>query len=638
MKKGMISKVAASAILAGAFVLSGCGNSKKATVTEEPDAVTYGVSGNASYVGKIFRGDVKVYDANNNELGSTALNTNGTYSIAGLTTQPSYVELQTGAKGVGNDGVANSDDDNRITLALSSDIDNSTANLSLSSYLNKEYSLNVPSELTLAQKQYLLNIQEALVYLNIPYNDAFKYAGTALTEPINTSGYSVLSTGVSTAKLLNIPALKDLLTAEQETILEAISDAIMSITTGYTGTAEQKKETSRTLEVVMSAVKELATDGLKSDDVVAIQKVTSPDTVAVVKDWVKKNIDENVNFNTQGVKMARTAITNVANQNNDPIIDVDDTPTIITTCSNLDMSGSAAVVCGPEADNFKFSADFGDLGPIDNDKNTPDGGLLLYMASSDLDDVTPEVAQSGKGENRIEHTWVEKKYIRLNSAALALSSDAKFDLLKDYIEPLFTIKGNFFENDNNPFTLDQGQKRTFAATMVLHFTNDQAESTPNKEYLSATIQIDVTRSGDKCYFSRPAGSDILLTAKKLDSTTGTMIVTQNGDLDDATIGNEFSFNIGKYFDRLIAAGGNASITSTAKDILVKNSTQKGPIKIHLTLHEKLPNGSYDRSFIRNPGTFNPANFGLSVGGSSNPYLDAFDDGAVQAIKFKLILE
>ncbi len=633
MKKGMISNIAASAILAGTFVLSGCGSSKNSPTVVDDTPETYGVSGSASYVGDIFEGDVKVYDASGNELRTVALDANGDYSISGLNTKPSYVKLQSGAKGKGNDGIAGNDDDNRITLALSSDVSNSTANLSLSSYLNKEYNLNVPSPLSIAQKDYLLNIQETLVYLDIPYNDAFKYAGGALTTPVSTSAYSVLSTGTSTSLLLS-QELRDILGSDKVTLLQEVSEMLTTLTSDYTGTANEQKIAHNAIKVVMSAVKELASDGFNSDDKEALEAITATDNINTTKDWVANNIDKEVNLYTQGVKMAKTATADPST----PPIAANDEPTIIVTCADLDMSGSAAVVCGPQEDNFQFSADFGELQPRDNDINTPDGGLLLYMASSDLGDVTPEVAQSGYGEGRIEHTWIEKKYLRLNTAAKALNTDAKFELIKDYIEPLFSIKGHIFENDNNKFNLEEGQTRTFVATMVLHFTNNQAESTPNKEYMSATIQMDVTKTNDKYYFETPADSKVLLTAKKLDDSTGVMIVTENGDLAAGTIGDEFSFNPGKYFDRLIADGDSAGVADAAKEILVKNTTQEGPIKIHFTLHEKLPNGTFDKSFIRNPGTFEPANFALNLGGSSNPYVDAFDNGAVQAIKFKLILE
>jgi len=633
MKKRMISNIAASAILAGTFVLSGCGSSKSSPPVVNDTPETYGVSGSASYVGDIFEGDVKVYDASGKELRTVALDANGDYSISGLNTKPSYVKLQSGAKGKGNDGIAGNNDDNRITLALSSDVSNSTANLSLSSYLNKEYNLNVPSPLSLAQKDYLLNIQETLVYLDIPYNNAFKYAGGALTTPVSTSAYSVLSAGTSTSSLLS-QELRDLLGSAKVGLLQKVSEMLTTLTADYTGTSEEKKIAHNAIKVAMSSIKELASDGLNSVDLAALTAITAPANIITIKSWVVANINNNVNFYAQGVKMAKTATATPTA----PPIAVDDAPTLIVTCANLPMTGTAAIVCGSQADNFKFSADFGELKPRDNDKNTPDGGLLLYMASSDLGDVTPEVAQSGYGQGRIEHTWIEKKYLRLNTAAKNLDTNAKFELIKDYLEPLFEIKGHIFENDNNPFNLAEGATRTFAATMVLHFTNDQAESTPNKEYLSATIQMDVTKTNGKYYFETPTDSKVLLTAKKLDDSTGVMIVTENDGLDDATIGDEFSFNPGKYFDRLIAAGDSVGVSNAAKEILVKNTTQKGPIKMHFTLHEKLSNGTFDKSFIRNPGTFEPASFALNLGGSTNPYVDAFDDGAVQAIKFKLILE
>jgi hypothetical protein len=636
MKKSMISKVTASVLLAGVFVLSGCSDkSSPPPQQEEPNtpAATFDVSGSASYVGKIFRGDVKAYDASGKELGNTMLNADGTYSLNELSTEPSYVVLQSGAKGVGNDNQANNDDDNLITLNLSSDVVGETADLSLSNYLNKEYGLSVPSPLSLAQKNYLLSMQEALTYFGIEYKEAFEYAGGALTQPLSESAYSVLSTGTSTALLKQNQALMDKLSPEQEEMLESISDMLMNLTADYTGTPNQKKIAYNTIVVIMSAIKELAADGLKNDDLASLIAVTKQSSRLAVKSWVTTNIDNNTNFYAQGVKMAKTA---QINPDATPISN-SDVPTTITTCSSLNMSGPAAVVCGPQADNFKFAADFGELGPIDNDPNTPDGGMLLYQASSDLNDVTPEFAQSGKGENRIEHTWVEKKYIRLNTAAKSLDTDAKFDLIKDYIEPLFSIKGYVFENDNNPFNLEDGDTRTFAATMVLHFTNDQAENTPNKEFMTATIEVDVARSGEKLYFSSPANSKVLLTAKKLEHSTGVLIVVPNQDMDDATIGNEFSFNPGKYFNRLIAAGDSIGVSTVAKDILIKNLTQEGPIKMHLTLHEKMPNGTFDRSFVRNPGTFEPAEFSLNLGGASNPYADAFDDGAVQAVKVKLIL-
>ncbi len=629
MRRGMISKVAASAILTGVFVLSGCG--KKSS--PPPAVSTYGVSGNASYISEIFSGEVKAYDENNKEIGSATVNESGEYSISELSSKPVYVKLVTGAIGKGSDEVANSEDDNRVTVELSSDVKESRANISLSSYLNREYNTNLPSELKLSQKYYILNMQDVLVEMGRGYTSSFGYAAKALDKSISESSYSVLSKGSITENLKSDKNLMSLSTSNEEEIIERISDMLLDLTSQIESN-EQKEVALNTLKIVMASIKEVVSKSLTDDDVAAIRTIVDRDTVDAVKSWVEANSDKDVNFYAQGVNIAKAVLIDPTTA---PISA--DTPAIVAvTCENIDMSGPAKVACGPQEDNFKFAADFGELGEDDNLKETPDGGILLYQVSSDLGDVIPEFAQSGKGKNRIKHVWVEKKYIRLNSAALTLDTDAKFDLIKESLSNLYSIKGEIFEDNTNALLLEEGDERVFIATIVLHFTNDQAEFTPNKEYLTATIEVVITRDGDKLKFTTPANSDILLTAKKLDQSSGVMVVAKNGDVDDASLGGEFSFDIQKYIDRLIVAGDKIGASNIAKEILVKNSTQKGPVKIYFSMSEKIEDGVFDRSFIRNPGLLNPADFALNVGGVTNPYLNAFNNGALQAIKFKLILE
>ncbi len=212
-----------------------------------------------------------------------------------------------------------------------------------------------------------------------------------------------------------------------------------------------------------------------------------------------------------------------------------------------------------------------------------------------------------------------------------LSVNERFDFIANYLESLLDIKSDILEYDDSPFILDEGETRTFVMTMVLDFTNDPINS-PDKGYITFVIQLDVTKSMGNLVFSSPAESLTLINSKKETSPFGLMTILTSDS--DVLLGDEVSFNFDNYFNKLLTEVGNNLAYDNIRSIFSECDTEL--IKIYFTMHEKLPNDSYDKLFIRNPEIFNPTDFSLNIGGSTNPYLDIFDDGVVQALKFDLI--
>jgi len=77
----------------------------------------------------------------------------------------------------------------------------------------------------------------------------------------------------------------------------------------------------------------------------------------------------------------------------------------------------------------------------------------------------------------------------------------------------------------------------------------------------------------------------------------------------------------------------------AKSILVENAQHPWPVKIYGTLHEINDDGTFQRSFVRNPGKLNASTFNLD--NASIPYSSAYGAGvedktAVKAMEFCIV--
>ncbi len=354
----------------------------------------------------------------------------------------------------------------------------------------------------------------------------------------------------------------------------------------------------------------------------------------------------------------RTGGTVVINRNN-----TNNTNTVATVvhselneCKNVSTSGSG-VKCGPKAGTtYIFQSDFGALGPIDNDVNTPDGGVLLYDALTEHGGTRYDTPVEGnQDENRIQEVYIPSNYIVLGEDDASKSTDEKYALMHDYLENMGNMKCLFQEDNetmsNNPFFKDGKTKGEFVATFVMHFTRGTGEDTlmskfasgdkSDLEYLTVTFKLDVEKVGNKLRFTSPDGSDVVFGAKKHDNG-GVTVVTENDVINSVLLESSddsdsvLPINVAKYFDKVIAKGTALGIADYAKEILVENAQHPWPVKIYGTLHE-IKDGGYDRSFVRNPAKLDATLFGLDD--AASPYKNAFNADANkkgQAIKFNIV--
>ena len=365
-----------------------------------------------------------------------------------------------------------------------------------------------------------------------------------------------------------------------------------------------------------------------------------------------------------------TGGTVVINRNNDGTQNV---ATVIhaelNECANATSDDDGdGVICGPKKNvTYVFQSDFGKLGggpghgdgqgDLDDDRNTYDGGILLYDALTFYNGVQYETPVEGNiSENRIQEVYIPANYIKLTEAAKQKSVDEQYEMMRTYLADVCNMQCMVQEPDNNPYFRDGKTKGSFLATFVMWFTKGTGEDTLKQtfssgdysdlEYLTVEFQLDVEQvdgNSSKLRFTSPAKSDVVFGAKKADQ--GAITVTTKNDVINSILHESqnyvhpnFTINMAKYFDKLIAKGDSIGVSDYAKSILVENAQHPWPVKIYGTLHE-IKDGSYERSFVRNPGKMDATLFNLD--NTSLPYGSAYDaphedKTAVKAIKFNIV--
>ncbi len=368
---------------------------------------------------------------------------------------------------------------------------------------------------------------------------------------------------------------------------------------------------------------------------------------------------------TGGVTVGVTGGTVVTRSNSDG---TDEVASVVHSelneCTDATTLGSR-VACGPKAGvTYVFQSDFAKLGPVDNDPNTPDGGVLLYDAQTAYNGTLHPTPNEGDPDaQRIEAVYIPTNYIVLDDQVAGDNStvNEKYDYMREYLDDVFNMKCMFQEYDNNvsseAFFDENKTEGRFVATYVMQFTRGIAASTldgefesgnvDNLEYLAVSFEIDVRKNSANLFrFTTPAGTPISFYGKKhgenavqVDSTNVVInSIEHAADLDDAD--DVIAVNMARYFDKLIAKGDSIAISDYAKEILVENALNPWPVKIYGTLHE-ITSSVNDpivaaRSFVRNPAKLDASLFNLNVTG---PYMNAFNsdqDEKANAQKFILV--
>ncbi len=326
-----------------------------------------------------------------------------------------------------------------------------------------------------------------------------------------------------------------------------------------------------------------------------------------------------------------------------------------TATSDPDGDG---IICGPkEGVTYVFQTDFGALGPVDNNISTPDGGALLFDALTVYGSNTTNTPVEGNvSENRIQEVYIPANYLKTTDDFKAKPVNEQYEAMKKYLENVCNMQCMAAENDNNPYFKDGKTEGEFLATYVMWFTRGTGEDTlkqqfasgnaDNLEYLLVQFPLKVTQednNSSKLRFTVPADADVVFGGKKAGAGQTKLTVTTKNDVINSVLHESqnyvhpnFTINMAKYFNKLIAKGEGENVADYAKEILVENAQHPWPVKIYGVLHEKKSDGTYDRSFIRNPGKVNGMLFNIFNGSNVFGETGDADKSAVPAIKFNIV--
>ncbi|RUM62807.1 MAG: hypothetical protein DSZ05_09465, partial [Sulfurospirillum sp.] len=304
-------------------------------------------------------------------------------------------------------------------------------------------------------------------------------------------------------------------------------------------------------------------------------------------------------------------------------------------------------------------------------------------------------------ENRIQTVYIPTNYLKVTNDFHTKSIDDQYDAMRDYLANVCNMQcianeniksGEYNPNYNpneplpcdthpcsgsdiiaqnnevgdqyhgtypaNPYFDENKTKGSFVATYVMWFSHgksgDELENEfnngdySNLEYLSVEFQLDVERvdgNSSKLKFTSPAGTKVVFGGKMKDQ--GALTVVTDNDMINSVlheshnyVDSGFTINMAKYFDKLIEKGDSIGVANYAKKILVENAQHPWPVKIYGTLHEMNDNnGTFQRSFVRNPGKLNATTFNLDH--SAIPYSSAYgadgeDKTAVKAVEFCIV--
>ena len=129
------------------------------------------------------------------------------------------------------------------------------------------------------------------------------------------------------------------------------------------------------------------------------------------------------------------------------------------------------IICGPKPGvTYVFQSDFGKLGgstgdgDLDNDVNTPDGGILLYDAQTYYNGTLyPTPLEGNASENRIQSVYIPTNYLKVTDDFKTKTLDEQYSAMHNYLESMFNMQCIATENNSsccdNPYFADGKTKR-----------------------------------------------------------------------------------------------------------------------------------------------------------------------------------
>ena len=665
MKQKVIKGIALSAIVAATLVLGGCGNSHNGkSKTETPDiAATCDISGQVTNIGAVRGAKISILNKNS-VIGSTTTDKNGIYKFKstqancdrGIVSGGIDLGLESGEQ-----DDRSLDDSTQFTIASGQD----HININIIGNELRIISGCSIDNLTINDKLYYVFAKE--IMQNIGLDDAKAKEIAALGLPcsdITTSSVTRYNKEVIIAKALEEMTAEHMTEAQKE-----VNRNVLNKVLGFyeTELAKNTDIARAAVHTVADAVDYLAEHSVNGDtnsnhpqhaiftteDVYLLDKLLVPENITAIETAIATKPD--ASRTRFGHTIAATFIdtktledsgVNQGIAYNIPVAP-DPSPKIDKTC----MASTTPAVCRkPTDDKFLVAVDYDDVNYTNSQGVHQRGGALLYQATAENGiSIIRHVNSNDDAKNDIERVDIYRKFIVLNDAAKALDIEDQYDLIKDEIKDLFTLDVATFKLDQDRFT----SPKTLLLTLVADFNDLKGQSEEEyHEYATVSFPVIVSRDDatETLTFTIPENTDAVFTAKengqnpiilKADSKT-TYIKSKKDGVS--------SYNIGELYTRMIAkinTENKETILRKIKSILVKHATNYTNVKIYATMNELEP-GYYmepKNNFVRNPGTFNPADFALTSNASANIYKDVFtsanttnQNGSMNSLNFRVILE
>jgi len=648
MEKKVLTSVIASGVLLGGLILSGCGNSSAPESQVQKQQASCDVSGIVTNIGPLKDAVVAIYDGDK-KIGTVSTDNYGKYTFKSRQANCT--------KGLVSGGIdegleAGKQDDRSFDDSVAFNITGSQGNVAVvPAELSRQKTNCDLSHLTVDQKLYYTYAKEMLQLMCF-YDDQAKAIAAKGINCDGTFNPQAIRDGMKA--FMQEQLSKGLFTKLYSPANQARYDALLGeVLAFYENQIKSDRPYAKAaVNVLADAIKVYATRDAKGEmnplnshgvpnvffsegDKELIEKMIAkaPEIEAAIDTAAKgglhpsrtrfgqliaSNFINDAFLNASGTGTYPYNIPSIASVQS-PVVDPD--------CMN---SATPGVCRAPNADIFTFGTDYSDVNYTDTSTGEHHrGGALVYYANASSGAPIVVVRDHTGNSNDIERIDIFRKPLVLNDAAKALDTNAQYDLIKDKLDDIFKL---------NCASYQMGQLTTpkrVLATMVAHMGG---------QCVTVTFPMDVTKNAEgKLTFTTNAGEKIYLSGK-LNNVDIKAMVTNDAINQISQADGGMAYNIVTYFDKLIAFVENKSpATATLfKKMIVDNVTKDGTIGIDLTLNEIDSANNPIQSFVRNPGTFTPANCLLTD--NVNVYKNVFEspnttnNGEMKAVKFNIVLD
>jgi hypothetical protein len=666
IKNNLIKSISISVVLTSILVLSGCGNSKS-TFKKSPEAevASCNISGFVTNLGTVKGARVAIYD-NNNLIGYVTTDQNGKYTFKSL---QSSCDSGIVSGGIDLGLEPGEQDDRTMDYATSFLIPATQGQVNVNIIGNDLRSVSScdVSNLSINDKLYYVFAKE--IMQNIGFDDP-------IAKEIAAKGLPCANSSTPPGTRYNKQAIIDAAMAQMDS--EGISatqkavnvDVLNMVLDFYESELAKNTDIARaTVHTVADAVDYFAEHSVNgatnsndpqpaiftAEDVYLIGKLLTPGHINDIENAIAAKADasrtrfghiiaawfiDTRSLEKSGVNPGIAYTIPVA---------PDPSPKIDQDC----MASAAPGVCrAPTDDKFLVAIDYDDVDYINGAGVQQRGGALVYQATAENGlSIVRHVNTNDDAKYDIERIDIYRKFIVLNDAAKALDPLAQYDLIKDKIQDIFTLDAATFKLDADSFT----SPKTLLFTFVADFNDFKGQSVNEyHEYATVSFPVVVERNDatKTLKFTIPANAKAVFTAK----ANGQTPIVLQGNNETVNVFSKkdgvVSYNIGEYYRRMIAKV-EAKLTSATeqrilnkiKRMLVSHVTNYTNVKIYVTMNE-LEAGTLapKNNFVRNPGTFNPADFALTSPAAANIYRNVFTsskttkDGLMKSLNFRVILE